>query len=61
VGRVQPDSFTVRNVFRRLGRKDDPWAGIWQNARPLAPARRRLDAMLADGRHPKGKRRTDRG
>ena len=50
VGRIQPQSFTIRNVFRRLARKVDPWADIWSQARPLAPARRRLDAMLGADR-----------
>lgn len=29
------DRWTVRNVFRRLGRRDDPWAHVDRDARPL--------------------------
>jgi len=47
LGRVEPTSYTVRNLARRLARKDDPWARIGQDARPLAGARRRL-AELRD-------------
>ena len=32
------DRWTVRNLFRRLGRRDDPWADVDRDARPL-PAR----------------------
>jgi bifunctional non-homologous end joining protein LigD len=28
LGRVRPQQFTVRNIARRLARKDDPWAEI---------------------------------
>ncbi len=42
LGRVDPTQFTARNVFRRLGRKRDPWAEIGRDARPLPKARGRL-------------------
>jgi bifunctional non-homologous end joining protein LigD len=32
------DRWTVRNLFRRLGRRDDPWSDVDRDARPL-PAR----------------------
>jgi bifunctional non-homologous end joining protein LigD len=44
---LKPDRYTVRNLFRRLGRKQDPWADIGKHGQSLAPARRKL-AALAD-------------
>jgi len=35
LGRVDPQGFTVRNLFRRLGRRADPWADMAQAAAPL--------------------------
>ena len=32
---LRPDRWTVRNVFRRLARRDDPWAALDDHARPL--------------------------
>lgn len=46
LGRAGPRSTTIANLFRRLGRKDDPWADIDRRARPLAKAARRLNRML---------------
>ena len=37
-----PQDFTVGNVFRRLGQKDDPWCDIAEHARSLGGARRAL-------------------
>jgi bifunctional non-homologous end joining protein LigD len=42
LARVEPTQFTARNVFRRLGRKRDPWGEIGHHARPLPEARGRL-------------------
>lgn len=41
-------TFTVRNVLRRLGQRDDPWKGISRRARSLKRARRRLAALAED-------------
>ena len=30
--------WTVKNLFRRLARRDDPWAGIWTDAQALTTA-----------------------
>lgn len=30
---LHPQRYTIRNLFRRLGQKDDPWAGIWASRR----------------------------
>lgn len=46
LGRAKPRSTTIANLFRRLGRKDDPWADIDRKARPLAKAAKRLARRL---------------
>lgn len=38
VRRFEPGRWTVRNVFRRLSQRADPWAAIDADARPLPPA-----------------------
>lgn len=40
--------YTIRNIFRRLSRKEDPWSGIDTHAHHLPDARRRLDDLLAE-------------
>jgi bifunctional non-homologous end joining protein LigD len=35
LGRVDPQGFTVRNLFRRLARRPDPWADMTRAAAPL--------------------------
>lgn len=40
-----PRSYTIGNIFRRLGQRPDPWRGMDDRARPLEPARERLDAL----------------
>ncbi|HYT27280.1 MAG TPA: non-homologous end-joining DNA ligase [Actinomycetota bacterium] len=59
LGRAEPRSWTVANLRRRLARKPDPWAGMEQHARPFAPARERLDELLAPapGARPAASRR----
>jgi bifunctional non-homologous end joining protein LigD len=42
LGRVEPQQFTVRNIARRLARREDPWAEIASDARSLREAQRRL-------------------
>ncbi len=44
-GYLDPRRYTVHNLFRRLGRKPDPWKNMAGQARPLEPARRRLEAQ----------------
>ncbi len=38
-----PTAYTMRNIFRRLGQKADPWQGIGDQAVSLDAAMRRLD------------------
>jgi bifunctional non-homologous end joining protein LigD len=42
---LKPDRYTVRNLFRRLARKPDPWADIGKHGQNLAPARKKLAAL----------------
>jgi bifunctional non-homologous end joining protein LigD len=42
LGRVEPQQFTVRNIARRLARREDPWAEIASDARSLREAQQRL-------------------
>jgi len=41
-GSLRPDKYTVRNLFRRLGQKDDPWSQFRERAESLRRAVRRL-------------------
>jgi bifunctional non-homologous end joining protein LigD len=45
--RLGPQRYTIRNIFRRLARKRDPWAEIERHARPLHAAQERLGALAA--------------
>lgn len=42
LGRATPRRYTVKNLFRRLGQKGDPWAGIGDSATTLDGAREAL-------------------
>jgi bifunctional non-homologous end joining protein LigD len=42
---VNSRRYTLRNMFRRLGQKEDPWEGMGRRARSLDPAKRRLDDL----------------
>jgi bifunctional non-homologous end joining protein LigD len=50
LGRVEPRSYTMANLRRRLARKPDPWAGMAGQAVPFDPVRARLDELLAEVR-----------
>lgn len=41
---LDPRRYTVKNLFKRLGQKEDPWAGIDRKRKPLGDARERLEA-----------------
>jgi DNA primase len=45
LGRVEPRSYRVGNLRRRLARKPDPWAGMADRAAAFEPARARLDEL----------------
>lgn len=40
-----PRSYTVKNLFRRLGQREDPWKEIAADARPLGGAREALEDL----------------
>jgi bifunctional non-homologous end joining protein LigD len=48
LGRVQPRTYTMANLRRRLARKPDPWAGMAARAVAFDPVRARLDELLAE-------------
>jgi bifunctional non-homologous end joining protein LigD len=60
LGRVEPRSYRLGNLRRRLARKPDPWAGMAERAGSLAPARARLDGLLAEPRAGRGAARARR-
>jgi bifunctional non-homologous end joining protein LigD len=43
--KLEPQRYTIKNLFRRLGTKGDPWAEIARHARGLTAARERLIAL----------------
>ena len=43
--KLGPQRYTIRNIFRRLAHKRDPWAEIERHARPVARAQERLAAL----------------
>jgi len=45
---VEPARYGVRNVFRRLGQREDPWHAAWDRGQDLTSARDTLDALLED-------------
>jgi bifunctional non-homologous end joining protein LigD len=53
LGRVEPRQFAVRNIARRLARRDDPWAEIRSDVRSLRQPQRHL-AELNGGRSSNG-------
>jgi bifunctional non-homologous end joining protein LigD len=38
LGRAEPQSYTMGNLFRRLGRRDDPWKDMGRAARSITDA-----------------------
>jgi bifunctional non-homologous end joining protein LigD len=51
---LSPRRYTMQNIFRRLGQKDDPWQDLPRHARSLDAPRQRLDALLAELDLPSG-------
>jgi bifunctional non-homologous end joining protein LigD len=45
-GKLNAQSYNIKNVFQRLSRKSDPWKDLPRLGRSLNDARRRLDKML---------------
>lgn len=46
---LHSQSYSVDNIFRRLGQKEDPWKEIMRHARSLHESRDRLDEMMDHG------------
>jgi bifunctional non-homologous end joining protein LigD len=44
---LKSTSYTISNIFRRLGQKADPWAGIGGNAGSIAAGRKRFERVLS--------------
>ncbi len=40
-----PRSYTIENIFRRLGNKEDPWRAMGRHARSVHTARRKLQGL----------------
>jgi bifunctional non-homologous end joining protein LigD len=45
-----PHDYTVRNVFRRMARRSDPWGDLAKHACALEPARTRLEKLIGASR-----------
>jgi bifunctional non-homologous end joining protein LigD len=45
---VRPDQYTIGNIFRRLGHKEDPWSRLPRQARSLRRVRESLADMIGD-------------
>ncbi len=43
-----PQSYNIKNIFRRLSGKDDPWAGMWRKAYSLEKAGKRLETVAGN-------------
>ncbi|MDX1619991.1 MAG: non-homologous end-joining DNA ligase [Nitriliruptorales bacterium] len=46
LGDADPQRYTIGNLFRRLGQKDDPWVDVWGSGGALDEARARLDELM---------------
>lgn len=46
LARTEPRRYTIRNVFRRLAQKDDPWGDLRRHARSPERAAPRLQDLL---------------
>jgi bifunctional non-homologous end joining protein LigD len=44
-GSLGPQKFNIKNLFRRLGRIEDPWRNMTSSEQALGPARDRLERM----------------
>jgi bifunctional non-homologous end joining protein LigD len=45
---IGPRTFTIENAFKRLGQKDDPWAGMRRHGRDLKEPGRKLKKLMAE-------------
>lgn len=47
---LHSQSYTIGNIFRRMGQKEDPWRGFLQQSRALDDARQKLDEVKEGSR-----------
>lgn len=47
-GDLNPRKYTMKNIFRRLAQRDDPWKGMGRRGRSLRQPRDRLRGLLAE-------------
>lgn len=47
---MNPRRYTLRNLFRRLGQRTDPWAEVEGTSKDLEEARRRLNGVMGEER-----------
>lgn len=47
-GKLRADRYRIKNAFRRLAQKEDPWRAIRQHAAPLASHETELDRIEQD-------------
>ena len=45
--KLRPDRYTIRNIFRRLGQREDPWARIGRHAVSVSACASRLANLSA--------------
>ena len=43
--RINPQSFTIGNIFKRLGLKGDPWKKSWQQTNSLAGLSQKIEGL----------------
>lgn len=42
-GNLRPDGVTIRNLFDHMGKREDPWNGLWRHAVSLKKANSKLE------------------
>jgi len=48
LGRVKPDSFTIKNIFKRLSRRECPWKNFGKKKCSLKHARKLLNKLVEE-------------
>jgi len=43
-----PNKYTIKNIFKRLSKKEDPWKNIKKDVCSLKSARKKLDSLLKE-------------
>lgn len=45
---LDPQEFTIKNIFRRLSHRDDPWSDFFEQPGSLAAAQQGIDEVLSE-------------